>query len=52
MIVAQETSQSLVTPHRPLALPSRRPRKQQDIALPLVVLLGVDRPGQALLLLT
>jgi hypothetical protein len=41
MIVAQETSQSLATPHQPLALPSRRP-EQQDVALPLVVPLGVE----------
>jgi hypothetical protein len=42
MVVAQETSQSLATSCRPLALSSRRRRKQQDIALPLVVPLSME----------
>ena len=42
MIVAQEPTQSLAAPHRPLAVPIRGARKQQDVALPLVVPLGVE----------
>ncbi len=42
MIVAQEPTQSLATPHRPLAAAVRVPRKQQDVALPLVVPLGME----------
>jgi hypothetical protein len=41
MIEAQKPAQSLVAPHRPLALPIRHPWKQQDIALPLVIPLGM-----------
>jgi len=42
MIVAQEPTQSLATMHRPLAAAVRVPRKQQDVALPLVVPLGME----------
>ena len=37
MVVAQESTQSLAAPHWPLALPIRRPRKQQDVTLPLMI---------------
>src|ERR1700704_2790101 len=42
MIIAQEPTQSLAAPHWPLALPIRRPRKQQDVALPLMIPLGME----------
>ena len=42
MIIAQKPTQSLAAPHWPLALPIRRPRKQQDVALPLVIPLGME----------
>jgi hypothetical protein len=42
MVVAQKPAQSLLAPHWPLALPIRRPRKQQDVALALVVPLGME----------
>ena len=42
MIVAQEPTQSLAAPHGSLALLIRVPRKQQDVALPLVVPLGME----------
>jgi hypothetical protein len=42
MIVAQKPTQSLAAPHWPLALPIRHPRKQQDVALPLVIPLGME----------
>jgi hypothetical protein len=42
MIVAQKPAQSLAAPDRPLALPIGYPRKQQDIALPLVIPLGME----------
>ena len=42
MIVAQQPAQSLLAPHWPLALPIRRPRKQQDVALPLMIPLGME----------
>ena len=42
MIVAQEPTQSLATLHRPLAAAVRVPRKQQDVALALVVPFGVE----------
>ena len=41
MIVAQKPAQSLAAPHRPLAVAVRIPRKQQNIALPLVMPLGM-----------
>jgi len=42
MIVAQKPTQSLVAPHRPLAVAVRIPGKQQDVALPLVIPLGME----------
>jgi hypothetical protein len=42
IIVAQKPAQSLATSDWPLALASPWPRKQQDIALPLVVPLGME----------
>jgi len=42
MIVAQEPTQSLAAPHRPLAVPIRGARKQQDVALALVVPFGLE----------
>ena len=42
MIIAQEPTQSLAAPHRPLAVAVRIPRKQQNIALPLVIPLGME----------
>ena len=42
MIVAQEPAQSLAALHRPLALTICHQRKQQDVALPLVIPLGVE----------
>jgi hypothetical protein len=42
MIVAQKPTQSLAAPHKPLAVAARIPRKQQNIALPLVIPLGVE----------
>src|ERR1700757_2506611 len=42
MIVAQKPTQSLAAPHLPLAVPIRRPRKQQDVTLPLVIPLGME----------
>jgi hypothetical protein len=41
MIVTQEPTQSLTALHRPVALAFVCPRKQQDVALPLVIPLGV-----------
>ena len=53
MIVAQKPAQSLAAASRPVAAAVRVPRKQQDVALPLVVPLGVkmvdvfaQRPSQ------
>jgi hypothetical protein len=37
MIVAQKPTQSLAAPHWPLAPTIRRARKQQDVALPLMI---------------
>jgi hypothetical protein len=42
MVIAQEPTQSLAAPHRPLAAAVRIPRKQQDVALPLVISLGME----------
>jgi len=42
MIVAQKPTQSRAAPHWPLALPIRHPRKQQDVALPLMIPLGME----------
>ncbi len=42
MIVAQEPTQSLAAPHRPLAAAVGVSGKQQDVVLPLVVPFGVE----------
>jgi hypothetical protein len=42
MVVTQQPAQSLAAPHRPLAVPIRCPRKQQDVALTLVISLGME----------
>src|SRR4030081_2246948 len=42
MIVAQKPTRPLAAPHRPLAVAVRIPRKQQNIALPLVIPLGME----------
>src|SRR5260370_30919184 len=42
MVIAQETAQSLAAAHWPLALPIGYPRKQQDVALPLMIPLSVE----------
>jgi hypothetical protein len=42
MIVAQEPAQSLATLYRPLAVAVRSPGKQQYVALPLMISLGVE----------
>src|SRR4030088_177242 len=42
MIIAQKPTQSLAAPHWPLALPIRRPRKQQNVTLPLMIPLGMQ----------
>jgi ABC-type uncharacterized transport system substrate-binding protein len=42
MIVAQEPAQPLAAAHGPLGLLTRRPREQQDVALPLVIPLGME----------
>ena len=56
MIIAQKPVQSLVAPHRPLAVALRIPRKKQDVALPLVIPLSMEmvdivaqRPAQGAL---
>jgi hypothetical protein len=48
MVIAQEPAQSLAAPHWPLALPIRHPRKQQDVALPLMIPLSVEMVDVAL----
>ena len=42
MVIAQEPTQSLVAPNRPLAAAMRIPRKQQEVALPLMIPLGME----------
>jgi hypothetical protein len=42
MVIAQEPAQSLTAPHRSFALPIVYPRKQQDVALPLMIPLGME----------
>lgn len=42
MIVAEKPAQSFAALHRPVALTIRVPRKQQDVALPLVVSLCME----------
>lgn len=34
VVIVQDASQSLAIPHRSFALPSRCPRKQNDVAFP------------------
>jgi hypothetical protein len=58
MVVAQQAAQSLAALHRLIVLPIVGPRKQQDVALPLMIPFGMEmlnivtqsprpRPGQA-----
>ena len=42
MIVAQKPAQSLVAPYEVLAVAALIPRKQQDVALPLVIPLAME----------
>src|SRR5260370_18474199 len=42
MIIAQKPTQSLAALYWPLALPIRRPRKQQDVTLPLMIPLDME----------
>jgi len=42
IVIAQKPTQSLAAPHRSLAVAVHIPRKQQNIALPLVIPLGMD----------
>src|SRR5258708_13737819 len=42
MVIAQEATQSLAAPHRPLAVPIRGSRKQQDVTRPLMIPLGME----------
>ena len=42
MRVAQKPAQSLAASNRPLALLRRLPKKQKDVALPLMVPLGME----------
>ena len=41
MVIAQE-SQSLAALNRPVAADGRTPREQQDVALPLMISLGME----------
>jgi hypothetical protein len=42
MVIAQESAQSLAALNRPVAANVRTPREQQDIALPLMIPLGME----------
>ncbi len=42
IVIAQKPTQSLAAPHRPLAVAVHIPRKRQNIALPLVIPLGME----------
>jgi hypothetical protein len=42
MVIAQEPAQSVAAPHRSFALPVVYPRKQQDVALPLMIPLSME----------
>ena len=42
MVITQESTQSLAALNRPVAADVRTPREQQDIALPLVIPLGME----------
>ena len=41
MVITQESTQSLAALNRPIAADVRTPREQQDVALPLVIPLGM-----------
>src|SRR5262245_25116014 len=43
MVIAQESAQSLARLNRPVAANVRTPREQQNIALPLMIPLSMDR---------
>jgi hypothetical protein len=42
IVIAQKPTQSLAAPYRPLAVAVHIPRKQQNIALPLVIPLRME----------
>jgi hypothetical protein len=42
MVIAQESAQSLAALNRPGAADVRTPREQQDVALPLMIPLGME----------
>jgi len=42
MVITQESAQSLAGLNRPVAANVRTPREQQDIALPLMIPLGME----------
>ena len=42
MVIAQESAQSLAALNMPVAANVRTPREQQDIALPLMIPLGME----------
>jgi hypothetical protein len=42
MVAAQKPAQSFAALHKPLGMAVRVPRKQQDVAFPLVVPLGME----------
>src|SRR5262245_22731564 len=42
MVIAQESAQSLAALNRPIAADVRTPREQQDVALPLMIPLGME----------
>jgi hypothetical protein len=42
MVITQESAQSLAALNRPVAADVRTPREQQDVALPLMIPLGME----------
>jgi hypothetical protein len=42
MVIAQESAQALAALNRPVAADGRTPREQQDVALPLMIPLGME----------
>ena len=42
MVITQESAQSLAALNRPVATDVRTPREQQDVALPLMIPLGME----------
>jgi hypothetical protein len=42
MVIAQESAQSLAAQNGPVAADGRTPREQQDVALPLMISLGME----------